>query len=146
MSDQINLSIGEAPWRPSGDSRVVLELNRYDMPTAGVLFQAGCYYLFECLEGATQSFNVWAYAPVTEYEKNLLADLSGRELFEAMEKIWRTRDATSALAVDDKVLTGAVIDSVTIKRLGIPGAAVGAITDLLDQERSVSHALKEAAN
>jgi len=146
VSDQINLSIGEAPWQPSHDSEVVLEFNHYDMPTAGVLSQAGCFYLFECLEGVADDFNIWAYTPLYSDEKDRLSTLAGSSLRQAMEGVWESRPATCALAVADQIQTGAVIEADVVREYGVLRATVRTITALLEREKSVSRALQDAAS
>ena len=142
VSDQIGLAIGATPWEPSGDSKIEQVYDRYDMPTAGVLSQAGCVFLFECIEGAVQQFNFWAYAPLLGWERENLSRLSGAALLAAMDEIWRTRDVTVALAVDDRILTGAVVGETTIQEMGLLSAAFRTIHDLLQREITVTEALE----
>jgi hypothetical protein len=145
MSDQISLAIGATPWGPSVDAHIEQEYDRYNMPTAGVLSQSGCLFLFECFEGAAQQFNFWAYAPILAWEAESLNLLSGAKLLEAMNKIWHSRDATVALAVDDRILTGTVISEMKINKLGLSSAALQTIRDLLEREIAVTEALSKIA-
>jgi len=146
MSDQIGLSIGAAPWQPSGDSHIERIYDRYDMPTAGVFSQAGCLFLFECIEGVNQKVNVWAYAPLLSWESSDLDGLSGEDLIASMEKVWQTRDVTVALATDDKLLTAAVVSDFSIQKVGLLGAALEELLILLRREITATEALQGVTN
>jgi hypothetical protein len=133
VSDQIHLLIGAAPWLPSTDSELVEEYEHYDMPTAGVVSQSGCHFLFECVEGVVVAMNIWLYAPITHREEERLSRLSGPELAEAMDDIWSSRDVTVAIAADDSIRTGSTVGPEVVKRLGPRGAAISAVQRLLKE-------------
>lgn len=133
MSDQIHLLIGAPPWRPSADSELVEEYEHYDMPTAGVVSQSGCYFLFECIEGVALAMNVWLYAPITHREEEELSRLSGSELAKAMDEIWSSRDVTVAIAGSDAIRTGGTVSPAAIKRDGPRVAAFSAVQALLKE-------------
>lgn len=145
MSDQINLAIGAAPWKPSADASIEQEYDRYDMPTAGILSQSGCLYLFECIDGAAQQFNFWAYAPIGSQDRINLSRLTGQALMDAMNEIWLSRDVTIALAANDHILTGAVLNRYRIKEVGLVSATLRAITALIKEEVAMTEAMKNAA-
>lgn len=73
MSDRIEIAEGAAPWQPTEDSELVLELHRYDMPLLGVLRQHGTFYLFECLWGAVGPASVWAYQRIEDRDVDRLS-------------------------------------------------------------------------
>jgi hypothetical protein len=142
MSDQIQLAVGAKPWLPSYDAEMVEEYAHYDMPLNGVVSQSGCFYLFECIEGAVEAVNIWIYAPLLEREEDDLSRLSSDSLSEAMDEIWRSRDVVVALAVDDKIFTGATISSYNIDKWGIRTAAFNEVRSLLERERLITGALE----
>jgi len=144
MSDQIHLLIGANPWRPSGDADLVEEFDNYDMPTAGVVAQSGCYFLFECVEGIALAANVWLYAPITESEEEQLSRLSGSKLAQAMDEVWGSRDATVALAEGDAIRTGGTVSQHLIEHRGPRAAAVSALQAIL-KEMDASGALDAAS-
>lgn len=142
MSDQINLAIGANPWQPSGGSELVEEYSHYDAPTAGVLSQAGCYFLFECVEGIAYKFSVWVYAPITDQEEEFLSSLSGEMLAVAMDEIWRSRQVTVALASKDEILTGGTLNGHEISDVGIRLAALERLRSVVDLEVGITEALE----
>jgi hypothetical protein len=131
VSDQIQLLIGATPWLPSAESELVEEYAHYDMPTVGVISQYGCYFLFECVEGVVDNFNIWVYAPITKKEEEELSQLTGSELTEAIDAIWGSRDLTAAIAEGDAILTGGPVVQATVKRLGVTRAALNALHTLV---------------
>jgi len=145
VSDQIHLAIGASPWQPSPDSELVEEYSHYDMPTAGVISQSGCLFLFECLEGIVLDVSIWIYAPILEREEEALSHLSGNPLSEAMDEIWRSRDVAVVLVSADAIQSGGTVTRDTIARWGIRRAALKEIQSLLDRERLMAGTLKEAA-
>ncbi|HEY2575477.1 MAG TPA: hypothetical protein VGI74_04145 [Streptosporangiaceae bacterium] len=142
MSDQINLVIGAKPWRPSSDSEEVEVYAQYDMPIAGVVSQAGCYFLFECVEGAVTSFSLWVYAPVTDREEAHLSTLTDDKLSESMNEIWASRDVTVAIAVKDTIATGGTLRRPAIERHGFLQAVLEGVHDLLSRDRDIVEALE----
>lgn len=144
MSDQIHLAIGACPWQPSPDSELVEEYSHYDMPTAGVISQSGCLFLFECIEGMVLGVSVWIYAPILEREEETLSHLSGTFLSQAMDEIWRSRDVAIVLVSNDAIQTGGTVNRDMILRWGIRAAALREIQSLLDRERLMTGTLKEA--
>lgn len=145
MSDQIHLAIGACPWQPSPDSELVEEYSHYDMPTAGVISQSGCLFLFECLEGVVLGVSIWIYAPILEREEEALSHLSGDLLSEAMDEIWRSSDVAVVLVSDDAIQTGGTVTREMVARLGIRRAALKELQSRLDRERLMTGTLKEAA-
>ena len=146
MSDQIQLAIGAPPWRPSYDAELVEEYRDYDMPTAGIVSQAGCHYLFECLEGNVANVNVWVYAPLLEREEAELSTLTGdaQALAAAMDEIWSSRDVTVALAAGDAIFTGTNLSAHRLADADIRRVALGEIRKLLERERDITGALESA--
>jgi hypothetical protein len=146
MSDQIQLAIGAPPWRPSYDAELVAEYRRYDMPTAGIVSQAGCHYLFECLEGHVMNVNTWAYAPLLKKEEekfcNLLDD--AQAMAAAMDEIWYSRDVTVALASGDAIFTGKNVSAHKLVNVDIRRVVLEEIRELLDRERDMTGALESA--
>lgn len=76
MADQIHLTHGQLPWAPSDESKLIRVFDEYDIPTAGVIFQGGCFYLFECLAGRMTKPGVWLYSLI---ESDHLAQLDRAE-------------------------------------------------------------------
>lgn len=146
MSDQIQLAIGAVPWCPSPDSKLVEEYAHYDMPLSGLIEQAGCTYLFECVEGVGMNFNIWAYAPVTPREAEQLNRLDGEELTEAIGGLLEAGPITVALAAEDQVATGAVIETADLRTNGVFDAAISRIGQILRRELSITETLQGVAS
>lgn len=143
MSDQIALQVGAAPWNPSDDAVIVDEYDRYDMPTAGVIEQGGVPYLFECVEGVAERFNVWVYAPLSASEATAISVLEDPHLTSAMQHVFESRNVAVALAVDDRIHTGGVLyDSDAVRSGGIRRAAAGCLVEVLNEETSATDALR----
>lgn len=85
MADQLHVEHGSRPWRPTDGSELVAVLDRYDMPTMGIIRQAGRLFVFWCVEGHTSSANLWAYAPIEDAEAEELqrTDFDSAEAFDA---------------------------------------------------------------
>jgi hypothetical protein len=103
MNNRINLELGRLAWSPSRGWRMTRELNRWDMPTAGILKQRlrRRYFLFRCMTGATGRYNVWAYAPLTAGEVRELKRLTGDALRDKQSEIF-LRGGTLQLSVMDE--------------------------------------------
>lgn len=104
MTRQISLVLGSEPWKPSTDTRMVVELNRWDVPTEGVLKQRfrRRYFLFRCMAGATGQYSAWAYVPITAAEVKSLRGLTGPTLGAAINKIMLGTSFTMALAEEGR--------------------------------------------
>lgn len=144
MSDQIQLAVGAVPWCPSPDARMVEEYARYDMPLSGLIEQAGRTYLFECIEGAGMDFNVWAYVPVTGRQVAALNRLDGERLTKAIGDALEADTVTVALANDDHVVTGTVVEAHESQSSGILKAALARIRQALRYDLSIADALATA--
>jgi hypothetical protein len=105
MSDAITVQIGAEPWSPSVDSEVVEVLDAYDRPLLGIVQQHGANYLFRCLFGEIERFNIWAYTIVADWEQDLLKDASDDEEFdERLATFVEGRAVVLAAAWDDQVV------------------------------------------
>lgn len=144
MSDQIQLAVGAVPWCPSPDARMIAEYARYDMPLSGLIEQAGRTYLFECIEGAGMDFNVWAYAPITGRQIASLNRLDGERLTKAIGDVLEADTVTVALASEDHVVTGTLVEAHESQSSGILTAALARIRQALRYDLSIADALATA--
>lgn len=82
MTEPMKPELGALPWKPTRTLRMVRELNRWDVPTAGILKHRWrrLYYLFRCLDGASAQYSVWAYARLDRSDVRELGRLMGEEL------------------------------------------------------------------
>jgi hypothetical protein len=110
MTDQIHLRLGARPWRPADTARPVKVLNFYDTPLAGILKQHRRFFLFECLEGETQSANLWAYVPISRRDARRLARLTEDHLVDAMHAAYNQQSIMVAVALDGRIEFGECVD------------------------------------
>lgn len=144
MSDQIHLRIGARPWLPADTATMIKELDRWDRPTAGILEQHGCFFLFECIEGHVIHANLWVYAPVSLDEVERLGKLSEESLTRLMDEILNDRDLTAALAVESHITAGADVAADQVKSLGLAHAALDAIEEGMRRNHSATQTLHTA--
>lgn len=103
------IASGAKPWEPIPDGELVLELDRWDIPLAGLITRRRRPYLFLCLLGETDIDNIWAYARLRKQEFRELQELTGDSLVERMEGCLQRRRIKVALAVEDHVVLTATV-------------------------------------
>lgn len=79
MSDLIALEPGRLPWQPSSDAQLGEVFDRYDRPLIGIVAQGGHNFLFACIAGRVDDWNVWAYTMLESDELDLLESSSDFE-------------------------------------------------------------------
>lgn len=99
MADLIELHQGMVPWEAGGELERVY--HQYDMPLIGIVSQFGVDYLFQCLTGQLDPFNLWAYTIVSRHEQKELASASGPEFDDLIGSILHSRAGVLAVAIDD---------------------------------------------
>ena len=110
MADVIQVEKGCDPWRPSHDSVLVKQYRYYDMPLEGIIEQHGVRYYFQCMSGAQDQLNSWAYSYVGPDEES--------ELDAATAEEFAQREARGPMALAFAleglgVVCSTVIDEVT---------------------------------
>lgn len=101
MGDKITIEPGSPPWEPGYDSEIVSVLARLDVPTAGVLRQAGHPYLFWCVEGPNEHTSLWAYTLLEEDEVRELDSITTpSEGFQRVSELLTRGPVTVAMAKD----------------------------------------------
>ena len=105
MSDRIAIEQGRPPWLPAADAEPVETLHTYDMPLVGVVRQGGMLHLFRCIEGHTDSSNLWAYTSIGADEVEKLR-ASGPDSFDdVLQKVTARRVVVLALARENEGIT-----------------------------------------
>lgn len=100
MSDLIAPALGAPPWKPAGDVEPVLELDRYNVPLAGLVEQQGSLYMYVCALGEEDDANIWLYAAVGADEARALAEATEGGLNNIIAQCLRYRWVVAALASD----------------------------------------------
>jgi hypothetical protein len=85
--DKIKIRIGADPWLPSSTSHQIAELNRYDIPTEGIIKQDGQLFLYRCLDGHQSEESLWLYVPLTRKEARRLRQAVGGEVHDLQHRI-----------------------------------------------------------
>ncbi|MGH3199672.1 MAG: hypothetical protein ACRDOH_06905 [Streptosporangiaceae bacterium] len=135
MSGHLELQLGARPWRPTDDTRLVTELDYYDIPTAGVLEQRGSPVLFMCVDGHGTNATVWVYAPLQAEEAEALSTMQGGEVIDAeMRRIFRSKPVVVALAVDGQ-LRLATSGQLRLQGAVLRDAALEAVTKQADSDQ-----------
>lgn len=99
MTEHMIPELGALPWKPKRGMRLVRELNRWDVPTAGLLRDwRRQYHLFRCLDGASGQYSVWAYVPLSRSEARALLPLTGQELRQKQADLMIDRTLSLAVA------------------------------------------------
>lgn len=141
MSDHLELRIGARPWQPTDSTRLVTELDYYDMPTAGVFDQGGSPVLFTCVEGFGTRVTVWVYAPLETAEAEELAGMLGREAIdEETKRIFRSKPSVAALAVDCQLRLAAPMQ-LRLQDLMLRDVALKAVTEQAESEQQALRSL-----
>ena len=99
MSDQIRLTHGSLPWKPSDDAVIVSVFDEYDIPTQGILSQQGCLYLFECLMGRMTRPGIWMYTHIQGPEFAELEKAEGDAFDQLVLQIQAVHPAKLAVSV-----------------------------------------------
>lgn len=141
MSDHLELRIGARPWQPTDSTRLVTELDYYDMPTAGVFEQGGSPVLFTCVDGFGTRVTVWVYAPLEIAEAQELAGMQDREAIdEETKRIFRSKPSVAALAVDCQLRLAAPMQ-VRLQDPMLRDVALKAVTDQAESEQQALRSL-----
>ena len=141
VNDHLELQLGARPWQPTDGTRLVTELDYYDMPTAGLLEQGNSPVLFMCVDGHGTRVTVWVYAPLETAEAEALGEVQGGEAIDAeIKQIFRTKPMVAALAVDGQLRLAAPME---LRRQGSPlrDAALAAVTEQADSEQEAVRSL-----
>lgn len=117
MGNQLHVQKGARPWLPADDVTLIEELDRYDVPLAGLIEQSDVTYLFTCLDGEVERANLWAYAPMTDREVEQLLASEPENFAEVIEHCLANRSVLVALAIDWKIADWRMID------VGLEGSA-----------------------
>lgn len=83
MVDVINVQMGAVPWTPAPDAELVAEYDRLDIPTIGVVRQAGVEYLFRCASGHGTAVTAWTYGRLEPDRRTAIEQAEGREAVDA---------------------------------------------------------------
>lgn len=142
QTSRAELTIGATPWLPSDDAEAVAEFDRFNVPTTGLFRQGGTHFLFDCLEGHTMRGNVWLYAPVSDEEAERLQCLDGDELFALIDEIFPSRSIMGALAIDEKIRSGTLVDLDDITSKGLNQALIDELKDGRGVAADASQALQ----
>jgi hypothetical protein len=125
MSDQLSLEPGALPWQPSNDAHLGEVFDRYDRPLIGLLEQGGHRFLFFCVAGRTEDWNVWAYTRLEEEEAGLLA--SAPDFEAALRTVGTTKSFVLAVASDE----AGVVEATQVEHSDeLPGAAHSLLASL----------------
>src|SRR5438874_644462 len=82
MHDAIAVKRGAVPWRPADDAELVIEYDRLDVPTIGVVRQAGTEYLFRCVSGHGSTVSFWTYGRIDDAHRARLEAADGAKAFD----------------------------------------------------------------
>lgn len=109
-SDPIRLQIGERPWLPTPDTRVVEIYEECDPPTAGLIEQDGRLYVFDCIDGRGSKVSFWAYTQVDAIEVSRLQNAAGDDLIRLLDALFADRPSMAALVFDNLIESSAPIN------------------------------------
>jgi hypothetical protein len=141
VSTTLELRIGSRPWQPTDSTRLLTELDFYDMPTAGVLEQGTSKSLFMCVDGHGTPFTVWVYAPLEADEAAALTSMHGGEAIDAeIGRLFHTKPLIAVLAVNREIRL-ATSNPLQLKTLALRDAAVRAVTDQAESEQQAARSL-----
>ncbi|WP_432042519.1 hypothetical protein [Streptomyces cadmiisoli] len=103
MTEPLTPDLGALPWKPKRGFSMVREFNRWDIPTSGIVRSRWTrhYYLFQCLDGASGQYSVWAYLALTRNEARRLLSLQGDELRAAQDELMLKRTLAVVVAEED---------------------------------------------
>jgi hypothetical protein len=146
MADQIAIQDGALPWQPSGGSELVDTYAYYDQPTLGLIRQAGCPYVFRCVDLVDDRLSLWAYALIKEQEAAVLSEAD--DLPRALEEVTAGKPFTVALADEEEgifqwwfldELEGgpSILDSEAIRR--------GLLPIIIELRNTLSHVTEHVA-
>lgn len=101
MGDFIRLQHGAPPWEGSGHPDHHVETYHFhDIPLIGLIRQDGVNYLFRCLAGQVEPFNLWSYTLIEPSEIAALEAVSDvREFDEHVMRV-ALRPGVVAASID----------------------------------------------
>jgi hypothetical protein len=141
VRDHLELRLGARPWQPTDSTRLVTELDYYDMPTAGVFDQEGSPVLFTCVDGFGTRVTVWVYAPLEIEEAEELVGMEGREAIdEETKRIFRSKPSVAALAVDCQLRLAAPMQ-LRLQDPRLRDVALKAVTEQAESEQQALRSL-----
>jgi hypothetical protein len=100
MTDTIDLETGARPWLGRGSGQLTRTFDFYDIPLVGVIEQAAVSYLFRCLAGEVEPFNLWVYTLLTPSELAALDAIEEREAFDEAVDALMDRPGVIAAATE----------------------------------------------
>jgi len=104
MAEHIAIEQGRPPWQPAEDAELVEVLHHYDMPLIGVVRHGTSLHLFRCIEGHTDSSQLWAYTPLSTDEFDRLR-AGDSDLDAVVAEVSARRPTVLALASDEQGVT-----------------------------------------
>ncbi|WP_182881352.1 hypothetical protein [Microbispora sp. H10949] len=143
MSDLIKLGIGERPWVPTLDSKMIEVFDRLNMPTAGLIRQNHKLFVFDCLEGHAMEGNVWVYAHVDATEAQKIQEAQGEDFTRLLDQAFTGKQIMAALAINARLRSGAPVEGETIRRLGLLKAVFDQLSMGLDIASETKNAMAQ---
>lgn len=142
MSDQVAIESGHEPWLPTTDAKTGPVLLFHDAPLCGLIEQHGAKFLYWCIEGHAQTWNVWAYTHITEREAQALE--ASTDLDAAVSALVDTHLLTIAIAHEDHGLIGHVD---AVRQSALDPATRFLVSNIEDPQLadSAAHALRLAS-
>jgi hypothetical protein len=141
VSDHLELQFGARPWQPTESTRLLTELDFYDIPTAGVLEQGGSPVLFMCVDGHNTRFTVWVYALLGIADAEVLSTIQGSEAIDTeMKRIFRSEPLFAALAVDGRLRLAAPMQ-IQLGGSVLRDAALEAVNEQAESEHQAVRSL-----
>lgn len=112
MGDLLHPQRGARPWRPTEDSKLVRELDHYNIPLAGLVEQGDATYLFACLFGEMGTDNIWGYVHLSGLEAARLrrGELGEDALVDHIEHLFETQGFVIAVALDFEIVDSEYIE------------------------------------
>ncbi|MFJ4421859.1 hypothetical protein [Streptomyces bobili] len=103
MTEPLTPDLGALPWKPKRGTSLVRELNHWDIPTSGIIRHRWTrqHYFFQCLDGATTQYSVWAYMALSRAEARELMSLEGDALRQRQDRLMLSRTLAVVVAEED---------------------------------------------
>ena len=131
MRDAISVQPGAVPWKPAADAELVVEYDRHDIPTIGIVRQSGTEYLFRCASGHGSAVSAWTYAPIDRAHRAAIERAEGRTDVDAALREAAKFPAVLAIAAEGF----GIIASETIPSPSVAAAASARLLQSFDKWR-----------
>jgi hypothetical protein len=137
VADYIAVASRYPAWAPAPEVELGPVLHRFTIPLLGIVGQHGVQYLYRCLAGQADEFNLWSYTLLHDAEAERVRSASSDDIADVLKEVTSGRGCVVAFASAEH---GIGLSEIYEQGLAY-GEDIGGALDLLQQ--SASRAVEE---